>query len=474
MGQLKLMGLSSERVTIEDSAVAELRAAVSGGILLPGDAGYDDARTIWNAMIDKRPGLIVQCHSADDVIAAVNFARTHDVLVSIKGGGHNIAGNSICDGGMTIDLSPMKSVQVDTDARKAHAGPGATLGDFDAAVQKHGLATPVGINSTTGLAGLTLGGGFGWLTRQYGLTIDNLLAADVVTAGGKMLTVNETDHSDLFWAIRGGGGNFGIVTRFEFQLHPVGPEILAGLFVFPLSDAVEALKKYRELAEGLSEETNVWAVMRNAPPLPFLPAEVHGKEVLVFAVFHSGDPAEGQQAFAPIRGFGTLLGEHIGVQPYTAWQTAFDPLLTPGARNYWKSHNFSELSDKAIDVLVEYAGKLPTDQCEIFVGLLGGAANRVAPDATAYSHRDAEFVLNVHGRWGSAAEDEKGIGWAREFFAKSAPYANGGVYVNFLTAEETDRIKAAYGPNYTRLVEVKTKYDPNNLFRLNQNIKPSK
>jgi len=474
VGQMTLTGLSGESVTIDDSKVTELKAAVSGGILLPGDAGYDEARTIWNAMIDKRPGLISQCSNADDVIAAVNFARTHGLLTSIKGGGHNIAGTSMCEGGLTIDLSPMKSVRVDPEAQVAHAGPGATLGDFDSAVQKHGLATPVGINSITGLAGLTLGGGFGWLTRKYGMTIDNLVAADVVTAEGKLLTVNAKDHSDLFWAIRGGGGNFGIVTRFELKLHPVGPEILAGLLVFPLSDGIEALKKYREFVPHLSEESTVWAVLRKAPPLPFLPEDVHGKEIIVFALFHPGDPEEGERAFAPIRSFGTLLGEHVGVQPYTDWQTAFDPLLTPGARNYWKSHNFTALSDKAIETLVEYAGKLPSDECEIFVGLLSGAANRVATDATAYPQRDAIYVLNVHGRWREASDDDKVIGWSREFFAKTAPYATGGVYVNFLTAEETDRIKAAYGPNYTRLVEVKSKYDPMNLFRRNQNIKPAK
>jgi FAD/FMN-containing dehydrogenase len=473
MGSLTVASLAGATISIDDSAVAQFGTAVSGGVLRNGDDGYDEARSIWNAMIDKSPAIIARCLNAKDVIAAVNFARTHGILVSIKGGGHNIAGSSLCDDGLTIDLSQMKSVRVEPDKRVAHAEPGATLGDFDRAVQEHGLATPVGINSTTGLAGLTLGGGFGWLTRKYGLTVDNLTGADIVTADGKLLTVNETDNSDLFWAIRGGGGNFGIVTRFEFKLHPVGPDILAGLIVLPLADAVGALKKYREYVAQLGEESNVWVVLRKAPPLPFLPEEVHGKEVIVFAVFHAGDPEEGQRALDPIRGFGKVLGEHVGVQPYTAWQTAFDPLLTPGARNYWKSHNFSVLSDEAIDLLVKYTKSLPSDECEIFVGMLGGAAGRVAPEAMAYSHRDADFVLNVHGRWQDAADDKKGIGWAREFFAESAPYATGGVYVNFLTADETDRTEAAYGPNFKRLVEVKTKYDPNNLFRLNQNINPS-
>lgn len=280
-------------------------------------------------------------------------------------------------------------------------------------------------------------------------------------------------NADLFWALRGGGGNYGVVTSFEFKLHAIGPDVLSGLIVLPAADAVAALKKYREYAPTLSDDTSVWVVLRKAPPLPFLPADVHGTDILVFAAFHAGDPEEGKRAFAPLRSFGRVLGEYVGVQPYAGWQTAFDPLLTPGARNYWKSHNFTEIAEPALQLLVEYSAKVPSPHCEIFVGQLGAAVGRVAPDATAYAHRNANFVMNVHGRWESASEDEKCIGWAREFFRKMEPHATGGVYVNFLTEEETGRVKSAYGVNYGRLVTAKKKYDPHNLFRMNQNISPA-
>jgi FAD/FMN-containing dehydrogenase len=293
-----------------------------------------------------------------------------------------------------------------------------------------------------------------------------------VTADGELLRASEDQNPDLFWAIRGGGGNFGIVTGFEFKLYPVGPEVLSGLIVYPFDQAKSVLTQYRDFAETMPDDMNVWTVSRLAPPLPFLPTEVHGTPVVILAVFYGGDVAKGEKLIEPLRTFGTPHGEHLGPQPYTAWQQAFDPLLTPGARNYWKSHNFAELSDGVIDSIIEYGNKLPSPQCEIFVGALGGQAGRIAPGATAYSHRDANFVLNVHGRWETAAEDERGIAWARELFAKSAPYATGGVYVNFMTEDETNRVGAAYGPNYDRLVEVKTKYDPKNLFRLNHNIAP--
>ena len=473
MGNVKIAALSGGEISIEDSAIAQFRKGLRGELLQNGDPGYDEARSIWNAMIDRRPALIARCVNASDIIQAVHFARENGILLAVKGGGHNIAGNAVCERGLMVDLSPMKSVRVDPDKRMAHVEPGATLGDFDHACQGFGLATPVGINSTTGISGLTLGGGFGWLTRKHGYSIDNLVEADVITADGRFHRANDRENSDLFWAIRGGGGNFGVVSRFQFQLHPIGPNVLCGLIVFPLEDAVGALRKYREYSAQLGEDTNVWVVLRKAPPLPFLPEKVHGTEVIVFAVFHAGDAEQGQRALQPIRSFGKLAGEHVGVQPYTAWQSVFDPLLTPGARNYWKSHNFKNLGDEAIDVLVQYARTLPSSQCEIFIGLLGGAAERVDPQATAYCHRDARFVLNVHGRWDDAGSDQKCIGWAKEFFAASAPFATGGVYVNFLTQDETARIKDAYGPNFGRMTEIKRKYDPQNLFRLNQNVSPT-
>jgi FAD/FMN-containing dehydrogenase len=366
----------------------------------------------------------------------------------------------------------MKNVRVDANKKRAYVEPGATLADLDEATQVHGLATSVGINSTTGIAGLTLGGGFGWLTRKYGMTIDNLVSVDMVTAEGKQIRASESENADLFWAIRGGGGNFGVVTQFEFQLFPVGPEIVAGLIVFPFEQANQVLTRYREFVRSAPEDLNVWLLLRKAPPLPFLPQSVHGKEIVVLPIFYSGATAEAEKAIAPLRSFGKAHAEHIGVQPYVAWQKAFDPLLTPGARNYWKSHNFTELADGALSSIVEFAGKLPSVQCEIFIGLIAGAANRIAPDAMAYGHRDAKFVLNVHGRWDEAKDDQKCIAWAQEFFKASAPYASAGAYVNFMTAEEGSRVAAAYGPNYERLVGIKRRYDPENIFHCNQNIKP--
>jgi FAD/FMN-containing dehydrogenase len=450
----------------------ELKGTIKGRVLTSDDIDYEEVRQIWNAMIDRRPAMIVQCADAEDVPAAIAFARRNKLEISIRGAGHNIAGNALCNDGMVIDFSSMKKVRVDTETRRAYVEPGATLANLDEATQAHGLATPVGINSTTGIAGLTLGGGFGWLTRKYGMTIDNLVGVDMVTAEGRKIRASETDNADLFWAIRGGGGNFGVVTQFEFQLFPVGPEIFAGLMVFPFSQAKEILHKYRQFVSLAPEELNVWVVLRKAPPLPFLPENVHGKEVVVLPIFYSGAVADAEKLIAPLRAFGTAHGEHLGAQPYTSWQKAFDPLLTPGARNYWKSHNFTQLADGALDSIVEYAGKLPSPQCEIFIGMIAGAPNRIAPDAMAYGHRDAKFVLNVHGRWDEAKDDQKCMSWAREFFKASSPYASAGAYVNFMTAEEGDRIVAAYGSNYDRLVQIKKRYDPDNIFHLNQNIKP--
>jgi FAD/FMN-containing dehydrogenase len=453
-------------------SIETLKGRVKGKVILPGDPGYDDARRIWNAMIDRRPAVMVQCAEAADVPKAVSFARDHELEISIRGAGHNIAGNAVCDNGMMIDFSGMRAVRVDVESRRAQVEPGATLSDVDRATQRHGLATPLGINSTTGIAGLTLGGGFGWLTRKYGMTIDNLVSVDLVTADGSPMRGSDRENTDLYWAVRGGGGNFGVVTRFEFSLHPVGPEILAGLLVFPFAQARQVFAKYREFVKSAPEDMNVWVVLRKAPPLPFLPAGVHGREIVVLAVFYAGNDPGGQKLIEPLRRFGDALGEHIGAQPYTQWQQAFDPLLTPGARNYWKSHNFTDISDGTIDAILQFAGRLPTAQCEIFLGLIAGAANRIPADATAYGHRGTKFVLNVHGRWDHPADDARCIAWARDFFKASAPYASAGAYVNFMTEEETDRIAAAYGSSYARLVQVKRKYDPDNIFHMNQNIQP--
>ena len=459
--------LSAETITA-------LRGALHGALCLPGEAGYDLARTIWNGMIDRRPAAIVRAAGAADVIRAVNVAREQELLLAVRGGGHNIAGNAVCEGGLMIDLTPMKSVRVDPSSRTARVEPGVTLGEFDRETQGFGLATPVGINSTTGVAGLTLGAGFGWISRKYGLSIDNLLAADVVLANGELVHASEKQNPDLFWAIRGGGGNFGVVTSFEFRLHPVGPDVLSGLIVHPLSRAAELLDGYRRIAAAAPDELACWFVMRKAPPLPFLPPEYHGKEILVFAVCYTGDLEQGRKAVAPLRALGKPIADVIAPTPFVAWQTILDPLLAPGARNYWKSHSFTQLSDGAVRVLIEYAGRLPSPDCELAFAQLGGAINRTPAQATAYPHRDLEFVLNVHTRWSDPAQDPECIAWARELFDRMTPHATGGVYVNFMPEDEAQRVRAgAYGLNYERLSKLKAKYDPDNLFRLNQNIRPA-
>lgn len=473
LARLSLATPSADRVEIAADALDALCRAVRGAILLPGDAGYEAARTVWNAMIDRKPGLIVQCAGAADVIAAVRFAHAHGLLVAVKGAGHNIAGSAVCDGGLMLDLSPMKSVRVDPRQRTAVVEPGVTLGELDRETQAFGLATPLGINSTTGVAGLTLGGGFGWLSRPFGHAIDNLIAADVVTAQGELLHASADENADLFWGLRGGGGNLGVVTAFTFRLHPVGPEVLAGLIVFPLAQAAGVLRNYRAFVAEAPDELTVWVVLRKAPPLPFLPADAHGTGVVILPLIHVGDVAEGERLIAPMRRFGEALGEHVGPMPFTAWQSAFDPMMAPGMRNYWKSHDFSELSDAALDLMVEYAGTLPTPECEMFIAHLDGAVGRVAPGAMAYPHRNARFVLNVHARWQNPADDEACIRWARRFFAATAPHATGGVYVNFMTGDEQDRVRAAYGENYDRLATLKAKYDPGNLFQVNLNVRPA-
>src|SRR5690606_3793392 len=318
-----------------------------------------------------------------------------------------------------------------------------------------------------------LGGGFGWLSRRNGLTIDNLIGAEIVTAAGETLRLSETENPDLFWAIRGGGGNFGVVTAFELRLHPVGPEVLSGLIVHPQEGASEVLGFYRQLAPTLPDETAVWVVLRKAPPLPFLPPEWHGREVVVLAAFHAGDQSEGERILEPLRRVGNPIADVIGPHTYTGWQQAFDPLLTPGPRNYWKSHDFLTLEAGFMEKLIEQTGRLPSPQCEIFLGQLGGQINRVPVDATAYLHRDAEYVMNVHARWDSPEDDLQCIEWAREVFADAAPYATGGVYVNFMPADASGRVGSAYGANMRSLVSLKDRYDPSSLFRLNQNIAPN-
>jgi len=474
MAEIAVRTIDGKLASLSSEALGALRAAIRGDLCLPGEAGYDEARTIWNAMIDRRPAVIVRAAGASDVIQSVRLAAEHRLLLSIRGGGHNIAGNAVCDGGLMLDLSRMTSVRIDPEARIARVEPGARLADLDKEAQAFGLATPTGINSTTGIAGLTLGGGFGWLSRKHGLTIDNLLSADVVTAAGDLVRASDTQHPDLFWSIRGGGGNFGVVTSFEFRLHPVGPRVIAGLIVHPISSAREVLREYRRLVAKAPDELCCWAVMRKAPPLPFLTPDVHGTEVLVLALCHAGDPVAGEKAVAPFKAIGKPIADVVGPAPFAAWQTAFDPLLTAGERNYWKSHDFTELSDGLIEEILGAVASLPSPQCEIFIASLGGAINRVPAEATAYPHRNVQFAMNVHTRWSHPSEDAGCVAWARAFHEAAAPFATGGVYVNFMPEDDASRVRSgAYGPNFDRLARIKATYDPANLFRMNQNVAPA-
>lgn len=472
MAELRVTTHTGGEAVLDEAALDKFRAGLRGAMVTPADAAYDESRTLWNAAIARRPALIVRCAGVADVMQTVRLAREHELLLAVRGGGHNVAGKSVCDGGLMIDLSPMRGIRVDPVARTCRVEAGATLADMDHETQTFGLATPLGINSTTGVAGLTLGGGLGWLSRKYGLTVDNLIGADVVTAEGALVTASERDHADLFWGIRGGGGNFGVVTSFQFQLHPVGPQVLSGLIIHPLKDAQKLLHYYRSFTAHAPDDLACWVVMRQAPPLPFLPTAVHGTEVVIIAALYAGDMTEGEHALQPLRAFGNPIADVIMPHPYAGFQQAFDPLLAPGARNYWRSHNFADLPDGLINTLIDHTTRLPGPQCEIFLFNLGGAVSRVDPQATAYAHRDAPYGLNAHARWNDPGQDEACITWARHLSDAAGAFATGGVYVNFISEGE-ERVPAAYGVNYDRLVALKNKYDPTNLFSLNQNIKPT-
>jgi FAD/FMN-containing dehydrogenase len=463
--------MATSTTPVDESAVSDLQERLRGAVLCPDDEGYHEAREVWNAMIDRQPALIAQCTGAADVIAAVNFAREHDLPRAVKGRGHNAAGNAVCDDGLVIDLSPMSSVWVDPTAKTARVGPGATLGDLDHETQAFGLATPLGFVSETGVAGLTLGGGFGYLSRKYGMTVDNLRSVDIVTADGELVHASEDERPDLFWGVRGGGGNFGIVTSFEFDLHEVGPEVLAGLIIHPAEDAPAVVRHWRDFVADIPDELTVWVIVLTAPPAPFIPEEYHGKTVVAVLPFYVGDLKEGRTLIEPLREFGQPVADNVEPRSYAAWQQFFDMANTSGARNYWKSLNFTEFSDEMIDTCLEYALARPSPETKFGMVHLGGATTRVPADATAYPHRDAEFLVNITARWDDPEQDDECIEWARESHAALTEYSTDGTYMNFIT-EETGEEQFAYRENYDRLVELKTAYDPENLFRLNQNIKP--
>lgn len=460
---------------LPDDAVDTLRADCRGTVLRPDDAGYDDARTVWNAMIDRHPALIVQIRGTADVRAAIEFARTHDLDIAIKGGGHNVAGHAVCDDGLVVDCGPMDHVIVDPQEQTANVGPGAVLADLDHETQAHGLATPTGFVSTTGVAGLTLGGGIGYLSRKHGLTVDNLRSVSLVTADGEFVQASEDQHPDLFWALRGGGGNFGVVTNFEFDLHPLGPEVLAGPIAWSLDDEPAVLREVAAAVRDAPDEVSCIVVLRHAPPAPFLPESAHGERILIVAPIYAGDLVDAEDALEPIRSIGDPIADAVAPRPYTQFQSLFDGATGPGERNYWKSHYLADLDGAAIDTLCEYAATLTSPQSAIGMLSLGGEVARYPDDATAYPHRDASWVLNIQARWSDPETDDRHVAWTRDFFDAMMPHATGGVYVNFVDSDEgDDRVRAAYGESmYDRLAQVKAEWDPENVFHRNQNITPA-
>jgi len=464
---------ASATATPSRAALEELRSTLTGRVLEPGDDGYDEARTLFNAMIDRRPAVIAQCADVADVTAAVRFAREHELRAAVRSGGHSVAGNSVCDDGIVIDVRPLKEISVDAEARVARVGGGCTWGEFDRVAQQYGLATTGGRVSTTGVAGLTLGGGSGWLERKHGLACDNLVAVEVVTAGGELVRASEREHPDLFWALRGGGGNFGVATAFEFRMHPVGPTVLAGLLLYPASCGADAIALCRDVMLGAPDELGAFFGYVTGPPEPEVPAHLHGRLIVLIAVCWAGSIEEGEEVLRPLREHDHLAADLVGPIAYADFQCAIDD--PPGCRNYWTADYLNELSDQAIAVFVAHSERMALGPSQSAIVPWGGAVARVPEDATPLSKRDAAFVVHPFGLWADAADDERCIDWARSLSADMKRFSSGGVYLNFVGDEGHDRIRAAFGPEkYDRLAAIKHRYDPDNFFRLNQNISPSK
>jgi FAD/FMN-containing dehydrogenase len=452
----------------------ELRARMRGAVLEPGDAAYDEARAGWNALIQRRPGAIARCADAADVVIAVNFARTNDVLLAVRSTGHDFAGNSVCDGGLVIDVSVMDEVHIDAAARRARVQPGATWGVFDRAAQAFGLASAGGTVSTVGVTGYTLGGGSGWLVRKHGLGADNLLAVEIVTADGSIIRADEHDNPDLFWAVRGAGANFGVVTSLEFRLHPVGPDIIAGQIIHPIENARDVLRFYRTFMAHAPEEIQCDAFFLTLPSLDVFPAAFHGRTVLDLVVAYAGDISSGEDALRPLRESGKAIFDGVQPMTYAALQQTFDAGMPKGNRWYTQAHYLAALSDHAIDTILAHVETLPGPFTVAYLEPLGGAVSRVDPAATAFPHRHAAYGFHTLPGWMDPAHDAQPIAWAKTFHRAMAPYSTGGVYVNLLAPDDgAERVRAAYGQNHERLVQLKQKWDPTNLFRMNHNVRRS-
>jgi FAD/FMN-containing dehydrogenase len=451
--------------------IDQLREQVRGDVIAPDGGAYEEARKVYNGMIDKRPAVVVRPVNAGDVIAAVNFARESGIDLAIRGGSHGVPGFGTCDGGVVVDLSRMKGVRVDPAKRAARAEGGATWGDLNAATHAFGLATTGGIISTTGVGGLTLGGGIGYLARGLGLSCDNLISADVVTADGRFLVSTENVNADLFWALRGGGGNFGVVTSFEFKLEPI-KDIYGGPMFFELEDAGDVIRFYRDFIVDAPEKFGGFPAFQIAPPLPFIPGNRHGETFLAFVACWAGPLDEGEAVLKPLHDVAPVVAEHVGPMPYPALNAAFDPLYPPGLQHYWKANFVKELTDDAIEAHLAHGPKVPVVSSTVHIYSINGACHRVAPDDTAFAYRDATFATVIAGMWPDPAANEANINWVRDYYDATAPLSEEGGYINFMAEDDQSRIKANYKGNYDRLVDVKRKYDPDNLFHLNQNIKP--
>jgi hypothetical protein len=458
-------------VGMDEVALQDFASRLRGDLLRPGDASYEQARQLYNGMIDKRPALIARCVDVADVIGAVNFARENKLTLAVRGGGHNGAGLASCDGGLVIDLSRMKGIRVDPAARTARVEGGCTWGEVDHATHALGLATPSGFLSSTGVGGLTLGGGIGYLSRTLGLTIDNLIGVDMVLADGSFVTASAKEHPDLFWAVRGGGGNFGVVTSFEFQLHPIST-VYGGPMFWPMEQAADLLRFWRDFILSAPEDINGWFGFATVPPAPPFPEQFQMQKMCAIVWCYTGPLAQAEERFKQIRAFGPPAIDFAGPIPWPALQSMFDALYPPGLQWYWKADFFSELPDKAIDLHVKYGAQLPTMHSTMHIYPINGAAGRVGKNDTAFSFRDAKFAEVIVGVDPDPANNQRTIGWARDYWTALHPYSAGGSYVNMIMDEGQDMVKAAYRDNYTRLAQVKATYDPTNLFSMNQNIKP--
>jgi FAD/FMN-containing dehydrogenase len=461
--------------TLKDEDVQALRLRLRGPVLTEADGGYDEARTVWNAIIDRRPAAVARCLGVADVIECVKFAREHNLLLCIKGGGHNIAGLATADGALMIDMSLMRGVWVDRERKVAHAQAGCLLGDVDRETQLHGLAAVLGFVSQTGIAGLTLGGGIGYLTRRWGWTGDTVTGMDVVTATGELVRASNDENADLFWGLRGGGGNFGVVTSFDYQLFPIGPEIVGGVVAWPASEAPRVLEFYRELAEKAPPELTLVSMMRPAPPAPWLPGEWHGKPIIGLLACYSGKPEEGEKLVAPIKSFGSPIGDILTRRPYAQMQSLLDATQPKGRRYYWKSEYLPAVTAELCEKAIEHASRIQSPHSAVIFFQIGGALNELNEDFSPAGNRDARYLLNLAGSWEQPEDDEKNIGWARAAWNDLKAFSTGGNYINFLTEDEgAERIQAALGNALERLGEVKARWDPDNLFRTNRNIMPAK